>query len=71
MQPIRLKIEGTGATGAAEAVENALRTVPGVLRVRFLPGSASEVQVEVADSVDTELLVAAVLDAGYVATLIA
>jgi copper chaperone CopZ len=69
MQPIRLKIEGMGATGAIEAVENALRTVPGVLHVRVDPVHGDEVHVEVAETVDPELLVDAVLNAGYIATL--
>jgi copper chaperone CopZ len=69
MQPIRLKIEGMGATGVIEAVENALRTVPGVLRVRFDPVPGNELHVDVADTVDPELLIEAVQNAGYIATL--
>lgn len=66
MEPIRLKIEGMAASGSVEAVENALRMVPGVLSVR--PGSASDVIVEAAENVDPDDLVAAARKAGYIAT---
>lgn len=69
MQPIRLRIEGKGATRGVEAIENALRAVPGVLTVRFDPASGDELHVEAADTVNTELLIGAVRKAGYIATL--
>ena len=68
MQPIRLKIEDMASAGALQAVENALRIVPGVLSVR--PDLAgNDVLVEAGESVDVDDLVAAVQKAGYVATL--
>ena len=70
MQPIRLKIEAVGVAGGLEAIENALRAVPGVLSVRFDPVPGDELHVEAADTIDPELLVEAVQDAGYIATLV-
>jgi copper chaperone CopZ len=68
LQPIRLEIVDLGAAGALEGVENALRTVPGVMSVRADPRGEG-VHVEAADSIDPDDLVAAVQKAGYIATL--
>ena len=68
MQPIRLEIVDLGATGGLEAVENALRTVPGVMSVRLDPRGEG-VHVEAADSVNADDLLAAVQKAGYIAAL--
>ena len=70
MQPIRLKIEGAGATAGIGEIENALRTVPGVLSVRLDPVPGQGLHVEAADTVDPQLLIEAVQNAGYIATLI-
>lgn len=73
MQPVRLKIveAGAGAAAGLTAAENALRMVPGVLSARAEPASGDEVRVEAADTLDPELLIEALQDAGFVATLIA
>jgi copper chaperone CopZ len=68
MEPIRLTIERAGAPGAATAVEEALRMVPGVVSVRVQPHGA-DVVVEAADNVDPEDLIAAAQKAGFVVTL--
>jgi copper chaperone CopZ len=68
MEPIRLKIAGLGASADLTMVENALRTVPGVVSVRPDPKAVDEVRVEAAASVTPDALVKAILDAGYVAT---
>jgi copper chaperone CopZ len=70
MEPVRLKIAGIGANADLVAVENALRLVPGVISVRAEPKSSDEVLVEAARTVDPEKLLAAVSDAGYIASLI-
>jgi Cu+-exporting ATPase len=68
VQPIRLTIQGMASAGCAEAVEHAVRTVPGVMCVRVdLVGS--DVLVEAGESVDVDALLAAVQQAGYIATL--
>lgn len=67
MEPIRLEIAGLAA-GANEAVENALRTVPGVMSVRSDP-AGNGVRIEAVDDIDVEELIAAVGKAGYIATL--
>jgi copper chaperone CopZ len=68
MEPIRLTIERAGAPGAAAAVEDALRMVPGVLSARVQP-HGNDVVVEAADNVDPEELIAAAQKAGFTATL--
>ena len=70
MEPVRLKITGLGASGGMEAVENALRTVPGVMNVSRDPKAPDQVKVEIAPTVRSDALVQAVQDAGYTATLI-
>ncbi len=67
MEPIRLEIPGLAA-GGADAVENALRMVPGVLSVRSDPAGHA-VRVEAVENVKIEELIAAVQKAGYIATL--
>ena len=66
MEIIRLNIAGLAGTN--EAVENALRTVPGVMSVRADPAGHG-VRVEVIETVTADELIAAVQKAGYVATL--
>ena len=66
METIRLEI--AGLAGANEAVENALRTVPGVMSVRADP-AGNGVRVEVTESVKGDDLIAAVGKAGYIAVL--
>jgi copper chaperone CopZ len=68
MEPIRLEIPGLAA-GGADAVENALRMVPGVLSVRSDPAGQS-VRVEAVEDVKIEELIAAVQKAGYIATFV-
>jgi hypothetical protein len=68
MNPIHLLIQGLGSSGTLDAVEAALRMVPGVLSVR-LDTTGRGVLVEAADTVEPENVIAALLKAGYVATL--
>jgi copper chaperone CopZ len=68
MDPIRLSIESMASAGGIDAVENAIRMVPGVLSVRA-DSSGTCVLVEAADSVASDDLIAAALKAGYIATL--
>jgi copper chaperone CopZ len=70
MEPVRLKITGLGANADIAAVENALRTVPGVMNVSRDPKAPDQVRVEIAQSVRSDTLVQAVRDAGYTAVLI-
>jgi copper chaperone CopZ len=70
MEIFRLRIEGMGAPGGLEAVENALRTVPGVMRVHFDAASGHEVLVEAAETVSAEALIEAVENAGQIATVV-
>jgi copper chaperone CopZ len=67
MEPIRLKIEGR-VGGSSEGVENALRTVPGVMSVRADP-TGNGVHVEAAEGVKADDLIAAARKAGYITTL--
>ena len=68
MEPIRLRLEGAASAGALRAVENALRTVPGVLSVRADP-AGNEIHVSASESVDPDDLIKAAQKAGSVATL--
>jgi copper chaperone CopZ len=68
MEPIRLRLEGPASVGAMEAVENALRLVPGVISVRADP-AAHEVHVTAAESVDADELIKAAQKTGAIATL--
>ena len=68
MQPIRLTIHDIASAGALQAVENALRLVPGVISVRPDP-AGHDVLVEAGENVNVDDLVAAVQKAGYVATV--
>ncbi len=67
MEPIRLEIADLAA-GANEAVENAIRMVPGVMSVRADP-AGNGVRVEAVENVKVDDLIAAVRKAGYIATL--
>lgn len=68
MDPIRLAIEGVASAAATQAVENAIRMVPGVVSVRH-DSSGNGVTVDAAENVRADDLIAAVAKAGYVATL--
>ena len=69
MRPIRLTIQDIASPGSVEAVENALRLVPGVISVH--PDLAAHgIVVEAGESVDIDALIAAVQKAGYIATLV-
>ena len=69
MRPIRLTIKDFSSPGSVEAVENALHLVPGVISVHAdLAGHG--VVVEAGESVDIDVLIAAVQKAGYIATLV-
>jgi len=68
MDPIRLSIEGMASAGGIDAVENAIRMVPGVVSVRA-DSSGTCVLVEAAENVHPDDLIAAALKAGYNATL--
>jgi copper chaperone CopZ len=70
MEIFRLRIEGLGAPGGIEAAENALRTVPGVMRVHFDSASGDEVLVEAAETVSPEMLIEAVENAGQIAIVV-
>jgi copper chaperone CopZ len=70
MEPIRLRIEGGSGPGGIEAVENALRTVPGVMSVRLAAVARDEILVEAAETVSAESLVEAVENAGHIAVVI-
>ena len=67
METIRLEIAGFAAA-SHEAIENALRMVPGVMSVRVDPAGRG-VRVEVTDTVKADDLIAALGKAGYIATL--
>ena len=69
MRPIRLTIRDLASPGTVDTVENALRMVPGVISVHADLADHSVV-VEAAESVDVDMLVAAVQKAGYIATLV-
>ena len=68
VKPIRLTIQGMASAGCAETVEHAIRTVPGVMSVR-VDLAGSDVLVEAGETVEVNALLAAVQQAGYVATL--
>ena len=70
MEPVRLKITGLGVSGGMEAVENALRTVPGVMNVSRDPKAPDQMRIEIAPTVSSDSLVQAVRDAGCTAVLI-
>ena len=68
VRPIRLTIQDIASAAGVEAVEHALRTVPGVMTVRAdLAGN--DVLVEAAETVQPDALIAAVEEAGFVAVL--
>jgi hypothetical protein len=68
VNPIHLTIERLGTAGAFDAVETAARMVPGVISVR--PDTTGRgVLVEAAKGVQPDDLIAALLKAGFVATL--
>jgi copper chaperone CopZ len=69
MHPIRLTIQEIASPGSIDAVENALRLIPGVVSVHADPASRGVV-VEAGASVDVDDLIAAVQKAGYIATLV-
>ena len=69
MRPIRLTIEDLAAPGSVEAVENALRLVPGVISVHADLADHGVV-VEAGESLDIDVLIAAVQKAAYIATLV-
>jgi copper chaperone CopZ len=69
MRPIRLTVQPVASPGSPEAVENALRLVPGVISVHADPAGHGVV-VEAAESVDVDDLIAVVQKAGYIATLV-
>jgi hypothetical protein len=69
MEPIRLAVERMASAGPLEAMENALRTVPGVISVRTAP-SGSEVLVEAVETIEPDDLVKAAQNAGYVVTIV-
>ena len=69
MRPIRLTIEELSSPGSVDAVENALRLVPGVISVHA-DLADHDVVVEAGESVDIDVLIAAVQKAGYIATLV-
>jgi len=69
MRPIRLTIEELSSPGSVDAVENALRLVPGVISVHADLVDHGVV-VEAGESVDIDVLIAAVQKAGYIATLV-
>lgn len=67
-ETVRLHIEGMGCDGCVAAVEDALRKVPGVRRVTVdLAGAAADVELE--GPMDSAPLLAAIDEAGYVASL--
>ena len=68
MEPIRLQLEEPATAGALEAVENALRLVPGVMSVRADP-AGNEIHVTAAESVDADDLIKAAQKTGAIATL--
>ena len=68
MEPSRLILEGAPSVGALEAVENALRMVPGVMSVRADP-AGKELHVSAAESVDPDELIKAAEKTGAIATL--
>jgi copper chaperone CopZ len=69
VETTRLRIEGASALGGIAAVEEALRTVPGVLRVRADPAAGDEVLVEAADTLDPDALLKAAENAGFIVTI--
>ena len=64
MATVQLAIKGMVCDGCAKAVENALRTVPGVIHVSAIY-EKDEATVEVADTVPAQALADAVVKAGY------
>jgi len=64
MATVQLAVKGMVCDGCAKAVENALRSVPGVIHVsaRY---DKSEATIEVADTVPAQALADAVVKAGY------
>jgi copper chaperone CopZ len=69
MEIIRLRVEGMACSGCTHAVETALQTVPGVIRVRA-DLEAGSAEVEAADTVTGQQLVAALEEAGYGARVV-
>jgi copper chaperone CopZ len=67
MDIIRLEI-ADAAAAPKDAVENALRIVPGVMSVRADPAGHG-VHVEVTDTITADDLIVALGKAGYIATL--
>lgn len=67
MDTIRLEI-ADAAMASKDAVENALRIVPGVMSVRADPAGHG-VHVEVTDTTKADDLIVALGKAGYIATL--
>jgi len=64
MATVQLAITGMACDGCAKAVENALRTVPGVIHASA-DFEKNEATVEVADTVSPQVLADAVVKAGY------
>lgn len=64
MNTTRLVVHGMIGTDAVAAVEQALQTVPGVLRVRPAPADQA-VDVEAAQTVTSGMLIAALASAGF------
>ena len=67
-ETLRLRIEGMGCDGCVAAVDEALRALPGVSRVR-IDLAAGTAEVEVERPIDRAALVAAVDGAGYDAAI--
>ena len=68
MATVQLAVKGMVCDGCAKAVENAIRTVPGVIHVsaNYEKDTAT---IEVADTVPAQALADAVVKAGYEARI--
>lgn len=64
MATVQLAVKGMVCDGCARAVENALRTVPGVIHVSA-NYEKNEATIEAADTVAAQALADAVVKAGY------
>ena len=68
MNTTRLVVDGMVGTDAVASVEQALQTVPGVIRVRPVPADKA-VDVEAAETVTPGMLIAALASAGFDSSL--
>jgi copper chaperone CopZ len=64
VETVRLRIEGMGCDGCVAAVDDALRTLPGVTRVD-VDLAAGTAEVELERPADPAPLLAAIAGAGY------